>query len=108
MLGGERGLLGLVLFRHLLGVAAGGLRVLEFLVLDREEFCAEAFDLLLGRGPHVSRGDDGAKPPRGGDRLQAGDADAHHEHFCRGMVPAAVIIIGKARPKASAASITAR
>ena len=84
MLGGERGLLGLVLFRHFLGVAAGGLRVLELLVLDREEFGAEAFDLLLGRGPHVGRGDDGAEAPRGGDRLQAGDADAHHEHFCRG------------------------
>ena len=82
--GGERGLLGLVLFRHLLGVAAGGLRVLEFLVFDREEFGPEALHLLLGRGPHVSRGDDGAKPPRGSDRLQAGDANAHHEHFCRG------------------------
>ena len=108
MLGGERGLLGLILFRHFLGVAAGGLRVLEFLVLDREELGAEDFDLLLRRGAHVGRGDDGAEPPRGRDRLQAGDADAHHEHLGRGNVPAAVIIIGKARPKASAASITAR
>src|SRR5487761_2182839 len=37
VLGGQRGLLGLILFRHFLGVAAGGLRVLEFLVLDRQE-----------------------------------------------------------------------
>src|SRR6267154_468826 len=45
---------------------------------------AVAFDLLFGGGPHVGRSDDGAKPPRGRDRLQAGDADAHHEHFCGG------------------------
>jgi len=82
--------------------------VLEFLVLDREEFGAETFDLLLGCGPHVGRGDDGAKPARGRDRLQAGDADAITNTFAAGIVPAAVIIIGKARPNASAASITAR
>ena len=84
MLGGQRGLLGLILFRHLLGVTARGLRVLELFVLDGEEFGAERFNLLLGRGPHVGRGDDSAEPPRGGDRLQAGNADTHHEHFgCR-------------------------
>ncbi|MEY9737466.1 hypothetical protein ABH985_005255 [Bradyrhizobium ottawaense] len=83
VLGGERGLLGLVFPRHLLGVAAGGLRVLELLVLDGEEFRAERFDLLFGRGPHVGRGHDGAETARGRDRLEAGDADAHHEHFRR-------------------------
>ena len=34
----------------------------------------------LTAGPHVVGGDDGAEPPRGGDRLQAGDAGAHHQH----------------------------
>ena len=83
MLGHERCLLGLVLLGHFLGVAARGLRVLEFFVLDRKEFCAEAFDLLLRRGTHIGRRDDRAEPPRGRDGLQAGDADAHDEHLCR-------------------------
>ena len=75
---------GLILLRHFLGVAAGCLRRLEFLVLDRDELGAEALDLLLGRGPHIGRGDDGAEPARGRDRLQAGDAGAHDEDFrCR-------------------------
>ena len=73
---------GLILLRHFLGVAAGGFRRLEFLVLDRDELGAEALDLLLGRRPHVGRGDDGAEPARGRDRLQAGDAGAHDEDFC--------------------------
>ena len=81
MLGDQRRLLGLILLRHFLGVAAGGLRRLEFLVLDGDEFGAEAFNLLLGRGPHVGRGDDGAEPARGGDGLQAGDAGAHDENL---------------------------
>ena len=77
--GDQRRLLGLVGVRHFLGVAARGLGLLELLVLDGDEFGAERFDLLLGGGAHVGRGDDGAEPPRGGDRLQAGDADAHDE-----------------------------
>jgi hypothetical protein len=81
VLGDQRGLLGLILLRHFLGVAAGRLGGLEFLVLDRDEFRAEAFDLLLGRRPHVGRGDDGAEAARGGDRLQAGDAGAHDENL---------------------------
>jgi hypothetical protein len=48
-------------------------------VLNGEEFRTEAFHLLLCRGAHVGRGDDGAQAPRGGDRLQAGDAHAHDE-----------------------------
>ncbi len=83
MLGYQRGLLGLILFRHLLGVAAGSLRVLEFLVFDGEEFCAKAFHLLLGRRPNVGRGDDGAKAACGRDRLQAGNADTHDEYLGR-------------------------
>ncbi len=83
VLGDQRGLLGLIVLRHFLGVAAGGLGLLEFLVLDRDELGAEAFDLLLGRRTHVGRGDDGAEPARGRDRLQAGDAGAHDEHLRR-------------------------
>ena len=107
--GGQLGLLGLVFLRHFLGVAAGGLGLLELLVLDGEEFGAQALDLLLGGGPHVGGGDDGAEAPRRGDRLQAGDADAHDEDLrAAGTVPAAVIIIGSARPYSAAPSITAR
>ena len=83
MLGRKSRLLGLILFRHFLGVAAGGFGLLELFVLDRKKLGAETFDLLLDRGPHIGRGDDGAKPPRSRDCLQAGDADAHHEHFGR-------------------------
>ena len=79
MRGDQRRLLGLVGVRHFLGVAARGLGLLEFLVLDRDEFGAEQLDLLLGRGAHVGRGDDRAEAPGGRDRLQPGDADAHDE-----------------------------
>src|SRR6202158_4805108 len=79
--GGQRRLLGLILFRHFLGIAAGGLRLLELLVLDREEFGAKAFDLLFHRGPPVGRGDDGAKPPRGRNRLQGGNDAPHNDHL---------------------------
>ena len=83
VLGRQRRLLGLVFLRHFLGVAAGRLGRLELLVLDCEELGAERGDLLLGGRTHVGGGDDGAKPPRRGDRLQAGDADAHDEHLGR-------------------------
>ena len=46
-------------FHRCLGVAAGGLRVLEFVMLDREEVSAKAFDRLPGRWTHIGRGDDG-------------------------------------------------
>ena len=83
MRGGQRLLLFLIGRRHFLGIAARGLGLFEFLVLDGDEFGAERFDLLLGRGPHVGRGDDGAEPPRGRNGLQAGDADAHDEGLAR-------------------------
>ncbi len=79
MLGDEGRLLRLVFLGHFLGVAAGGFRGFEFLVLDRDELGAEALDLFLGGRPHVGRSNDGAKTPGGGDGLQAGDARAHDE-----------------------------
>ncbi len=81
VLGGQRGLLGLVFLRHFLGVAAGGLGRLELLVLDGEELRAERLDLFLGGRTHVGGGHHRAEAARGGDRLQAGDADAHDEHL---------------------------
>ena len=53
--GDQSRLLGLVLRRHFLGVAAGGLGLLELFVLDRDEFGAEALHLLLDSRPHVGR-----------------------------------------------------
>ena len=79
VLGDQSGLLGLIVLGHFLGVAAGGLGRLEFFVFDRDEFGAEALDLLLGSRAHVGRGDDGAEPARSRDRLQAGDTGAHDE-----------------------------
>ena len=76
---GQRRLLGLVLGRHLLGVAARGLGLLELLVLDGDELAAQALDLLLGRRPHVVGRDHRAKPLGRGDGLQARDARAHDE-----------------------------
>ena len=83
VLGHQCRLLRLVFRRHLLGVAAGRLGRLEFVVLDRDEFRAERCDLLLGRRPNVGRRHDGAEPPRGGDGLKAGDAGAHDEDLGR-------------------------
>ena len=83
MIGDERGLLGLILPGHFLGVAAGGLRRLEFLVLDGDEFRAERGDLLLGRQANVGRRNLRAETPRRGDRLQAGNAGTHDEDLCR-------------------------
>src|SRR3981081_2490054 len=73
VLGGKRRLLGLILFRHFLGIAACGFGLLELLVLDREEFGPQAFDLLFHRGPHVGGGDDGAQPPRARARPAGGN-----------------------------------
>jgi hypothetical protein len=84
MLGGQRRLLGLVFPGHFLGVAAGRLGRPEFVVLDRQELGAERLHLFLHRRPHIGRRDHGTQPPRGGDGLEAGDADAHDEDFrCR-------------------------
>ena len=77
--GDQRRLLGLVGVGHFLGVAAGGLGLLELVVLDGDELGAERLDLFLGGRAHVGRGHDRAEAAGGGDRLQAGDADAHDE-----------------------------
>ena len=83
VLGGECGLLGLILRRHRLGIAARRLRVLELLVLDGEELRPQALHLFLGRRPHVGRRHNGAETPGRGDRLQAGNAHPHDEHLRR-------------------------
>ena len=69
----------LILLRHLLGVAAGGLGLLELVVFDGDELGSEALHLLLRRRANVGRGDDGAQPASRCDRLQAGDARSHDE-----------------------------
>ena len=89
--------------RHLLGVAAGGLGVLELLVLDGEELGAERFDLLLGRGAHVGGGDHRAEAPAVAIACRPATPTPMMNTFAAGTVPAAVIIIGKARSNASAA-----
>ena len=80
MIGDQRGLLGLVLLGHFLGIAAGGLGGFEFLVLNRDEFRAKAHHLLLGRRPHIGRSHNRAKPARRRYRLQAGNAGAHDKN----------------------------
>ena len=58
---------------------------LAYLGFEREldERCAERLDLFLDRGTDVIRRDDRAKAPRGGDRLEAGNARAHDQHAGR-------------------------
>jgi hypothetical protein len=108
VLGHQRGLLGLVVLGHFLGVAAGGLGVLEFLVLDREEFRAQAFDLLLGGG-RTSVAVTTAPSRRAVAIACRPATPTPMTNTARaGTVPAAVIIIGSARPYSADASITAR
>ena len=79
---GELLLLGLLLLvGQLARVAALALGALAGLEL--EELRAERLDLLGDGGAHVVAGDLGAEAPRGGDRLQPGDARAEHEHLGR-------------------------
>ena len=84
MRSGQRRLFRLILRRHFLGVARGGLGLLEFLVLDGDEFGPERNNLLFRRRPDVGRGHDGSELAGGGDRLQPRDADAHDKDF-RGL-----------------------
>jgi len=83
MLGCQRRLLGLIFLRHFLGVAASGLGLFELFVLDSDELRAKRLDLLLHCRPHIGGGDDGTKAARGGDGLEAGNANPHDEHLCR-------------------------
>jgi hypothetical protein len=78
--GDELGLRSLILVRHLGRVAARTLAFDSLHLVDEDRLGAEALDLFLDRRAHVGRGDDRAQPPRGRDRLEAGDADAHDEH----------------------------
>src|SRR5258708_18098548 len=71
MLGGGRGLLALVPLCIFLGVAAGGLGLLEFLVLAREGLCAATLDLPFDGRPPGRRGGRGAQPARGPARRRA-------------------------------------
>ena len=106
--GDESSLLGLIFRRHFLGVAAGRLGLLEFLVLDRDELGAEALDLLLGGRAHVGRRHHSAEATGGGDRLRPATPAPMTNTRAAGTVPAAVIIIGMARPYSPVASTTAR
>src|SRR5262249_60507148 len=63
VLGDEGGLLGLIVLRHFLGIAARGFGLLELLILDRNALGAEALYLLLRRRPHVGGPDDRTQPP---------------------------------------------
>ena len=105
----EVGLLLPVLGRHLLGVAAGGLSLLELVVLDRDELRAQAFDLLL-RGPDARRSRVTTAPRRRAVAMACRPATPAPITKMRaaGTVPAAVIIMGNARPYSAAPSITAR
>ena len=81
--GHQLGLRLLIFLRHFGRVAARAFAFDAGDILDEDRLGAERLDLLLGRRAHVGRADLRAEPPGGGDRLQAGDADAHHEHLGR-------------------------
>ena len=72
--------------RHRPRVAADALGDLALFVGDEghvDELGAQRFDLFLDRRAHVGRFDHGAQALGGGDRLQAGHADAHDQHARR-------------------------
>ena len=52
--------------------------------VELERAAAERGDLLPGGAADVEAADDGAEALGGGDRLQAGDAGAEHQHLGRG------------------------
>jgi hypothetical protein len=79
-------------------IAAGAFALDPRHALDEDRLGAQRLDLFpRGRadigGRHLR-----AQPPRGRDRLKPRDAHPHHEDARAGIVPAAVIIIGRARP----------
>jgi len=67
---------------------------------DRDELGAEAFDLLLHRRAHVGGGDHGAEAAAVAIACRPATPTPITNTLAAGTVPAAVIIIGKARPKA--------
>ena len=100
-------LLRLIFARHFLGVAARGFGLLEFLVLDGDELRAKACHLLLGGGPHVGRRDNCTEALAVAMACKPATPTPMMKTRAAGTVPAAVIIIGKARPNWAAASMTA-
>ena len=81
MRGYQLGLCLLVFLAHLGRIAARTLALDPGDILDEDRLGAQRQDLFLRRGSHVGGGYLRAQPPRGGDRLQPGDAHAHHEHL---------------------------
>ena len=83
----ELGLRRLVFGRHLAGISTRPLAFDPGDVLDEDRLRAQGLDLLAGRRAHVRRRHLSPEPPRGRDRLEAGDTDAHHEGFRRADRP---------------------
>ena len=79
----QLGLRGLVFLAHLGRVAARSLALDPGDVLDEDRLGAEREDLLFRRRPDIGRRNLRAQPLGGGDRLQPGDAHAHHEDLGR-------------------------
>src|SRR5207245_7419114 len=108
VLGDERGLLRLVVLRHLLGVAGGGLGLPELLVLHRDELGPRLSTCSLAAGRTSVAVT--IAPSRRAVAIACRPATPAPitKTFAAGTVPAAVIIMGRARPYSAAASITAR
>ena len=79
----ELGLRLLVFLGHLGRVAAGALALDSCDLLDEDCLGAEALDLFARRSADVGRRNLRAEPPGRRDRLETGDADAHHEYARR-------------------------
>jgi len=83
------------------------LSVLEFLRPSPRRRCRPRFHLFLGGGTHIGALTMAPSLLAVANSLKAGHAHTHHQHTRGSIVPAAVIIIGMARPNWAAASITA-
>ena len=72
-----------MLFRKLLGIAAGGDRLLRQ-KLQPDKLRPQTLHFFLDSGPHVKRFDYGAEPPASSDGLQTGDTCPEDEYVGRG------------------------
>ncbi len=81
MVGNECCLFGLIVLRHFLGIAAGGFRRLELVVLDRDELRAKRGNLFLRRRANIGGGHDCTQTARGRNRLKTGNARPHDENL---------------------------
>ena len=81
--GHQLGLSLLIFGRHFRRVAARTFALDPGDILDEDRLGAERLDLFLRRRADVRGADLRAEPLGGGDRLQAGDPDAHDEDFGR-------------------------